>query len=442
MAQAILDRCTHGTNPDREQEWLEIVVATAHQASNNGHVPIRKEPGKEWRIFKGNKGSRTDDQDEEAAYKKWTEFPVPLYSPLADQASEPLRRVYEAIMYPPANPPTERAWKPKVASEGVQALAGFLGVAALNNIRELVGEGGQVGRALLVSQPHLTDPKVSSEPEVVQDADVEETVRCGRRLRVMEQGGRMSKTDYFLQLLSCFRAYQRMKVNITREKLALHGLELPHGGVLNKDSMTRDLFIHLTHDQTTLEKKGGMRRARDWAKNRMKGARVAQQISDTFGDGWVVLLAPNVPINLYRNFRQDFLERALETMAECLPGLKVLCSKAWKLYSDAAQNPQHPLPDLRLFHLSGDIIDKEGHLSTGFSLVELLEPYQDEDVVNTPLHSRPRNKFGPELAIELADWRRAYWKHEEELRARMAEADRQCAWIKFQAQMEELRRHR
>ncbi|KAI9887403.1 MAG: hypothetical protein M1823_000828 [Watsoniomyces obsoletus] len=177
----------------------------------------------------------------------------------------------------------------------------------------------------------------------------------------------MAKTKYFLELLLCFRAYQKMKVNITREMLERHGVQLPRGGITNKEAMTRDLFIHLTHDRATLEKTGGMKSARDWAKNRMKGAKVAQRISDT-----------------------------------------VVIGKAWELYSNAAQNPQDLLPDLRLFHLTGDNIDNKRHLSTGFSLVGVLQCNQDGDVVNTPQEFRPQNKFGPDRAAELADARRAH----------------------------------
>ncbi|KAI9884683.1 MAG: hypothetical protein M1823_003533 [Watsoniomyces obsoletus] len=182
--------------------------------------------------------------------------------------------------------------------------------------------------------------------------------------------------------------------------LKRHGVHLPRGGLTDKEAMTRDLFIHMTDDRAILEEAGGMKRARDWANNWMKGAKVAQQISDTFGDGWVVvLLSPNIAINLI-------------SVKSSSAGVEPLLQRV------ATPPPQDPLPDLRLFRLSGDIIDKQGHLSTSFSLVELLECYQDGDVVNTPLEFRHRNKFGADRAAELADARRAHWKREVDMQGR------------------------
>ncbi|KAI9883701.1 MAG: hypothetical protein M1823_004533 [Watsoniomyces obsoletus] len=222
------------------------MVAAAHQMGNGGHIPIPDEPGKEWSIFKGNKGSRTEDQEVD-----WRGESTVLPTGESGEPT-PAKDLGGHRVLSHDDDPTRRAVKPKVASDGVQALAGVPGVAALNNIRELVGAGGRVGKALLPSQIHLTNPEVENELMIVLDPDLRQTTRHRRRLRVQEEAAKMAKAEYFLELLLCFQTYLRLKRTITREKFELHRVPLPRTGVADRDAMTRDLFIYMTHDRATL----------------------------------------------------------------------------------------------------------------------------------------------------------------------------------------------
>ncbi len=67
-----------------------------------------------------------------------------------------------------------------------------------------------------------------------------------------------------------------MRATITREKLELHGVPLPREGAANLDQMTRELFTYLTHDRASLLNYTYKGRARNWAKNYVKGAKVVQ----------------------------------------------------------------------------------------------------------------------------------------------------------------------
>ncbi len=76
--------------------------------------------------------------EEEGQRTRWTTYPFVLLDGLLLQADEPLRQIWDNMLYPPDAPSPDQQIKPAVASKCVAALASFVGHQGLNNFRELV----------------------------------------------------------------------------------------------------------------------------------------------------------------------------------------------------------------------------------------------------------------------------------------------------------------
>ncbi len=67
-----------------------------------------------------------------------------------------------------------------------------------------------------------------------------------------------------------------------------------------------------------------------------------------------------------------------------MPGIVRLCDRMAAIYAMAKLDPYAPLPNLRLFQMTENIIDQHERSATPVSLLELLDEHQPGEIVQTP----------------------------------------------------------
>ncbi|KAI9886893.1 MAG: hypothetical protein M1823_001262 [Watsoniomyces obsoletus] len=393
IAQSIYARATEGDDLDRQNRIL-VLCGQAMINASTGHFRVTDR--REICIFEAEIDPKARGAEDKAAEDKWRVVQYPIIDRKSPQMKYPFLHILRRIANDSGTANCRvPMWK---AAKLVHVLHSICGVHGLNHLRRMIEENGSRGQSLNPEGMKISEPSADRGRSL--DDLLNKSSEHTRIVKAREQGQKMAEIDIRLHLIVSFRAFLATTNSCPPSLLASLGGTPKTGQKAYDRAFECVLRKAISEDQLDTPEK--LKYQKTWLTNRFKEAKAYSEIAHKLGVGFVALVAPKqrgttgegLIRSEFRAISKSGLSNGLNGLVEAMPGLVSLCNRMAALYAAAKLNPRDPLPDLRLFHMTEDIIDKQGRLTTTFSLLELLEEYQVGEMVQTPPNRRDENVWG------------------------------------------------